>query len=91
MLVAPCTENAKEFLGARDSADPFFLVLERYKDNGKENGNYRVWGLGMGIMEKKMETTTVNRGSLGIMEKKLETTSIDKHPANLWAFTCPTL
>ena len=60
-----------------------------YRDNGKENGNYRdyigfrvYWGY-IGIMEKKMETTTMGLyrdyrvyywGYIGIMENQMETT-----------------
>ena len=46
-------------------------------DNGKENGNwFCILGLywdNIGIMEKKMETTSVYWGYFGIMEKKMET------------------
>ena len=41
----------------------------------KENGNYYSI-LDIGILEKKMETTTVHWGNIGIMEKKMETTIV---------------
>ena len=39
---------------------PYWYIRVIQKDNGQENGNqYNVLGVLMGIMEKKMETTTV--------------------------------
>ena len=53
-------------------------MLGFYRDNGKENGNYYYilgYILGyIGIMEKKMETTTIYWGYIGIMENKTDTT-----------------
>ena len=50
-------------------------MLGLCRDNGKENGNYYIvyWGY-IGIMEKKIETTTVYWGYKGTMEKKMELT-----------------
>ena len=44
-----------------------YIIGWLYRDNGKENGNYRVIevyiiGLYIGIMEKKMETTIQGLG-----------------------------
>ena len=60
-------------------------MLGIYRDNGKENGNYRdyrglYWGY-TGMMEKNMETIGImwdyiHWGCIGIMEKKTETIGI---------------
>ena len=39
------------------------VILGLYKDNGKENGNYRYYRGYIGIMEIKMETT----GIIGVL------------------------
>ena len=44
-------------------------ILELYRDNGKENGNYYSimrYNLHYGVMENKMETTIIYWGYIGV-------------------------